>query len=211
MRWNRVRFHLIPFARTGDRGSTGHIPLATEPMRHPSTTVHSRWTGPMPMKSAFLPSQSTNPGLPPRCAQVALRHARGDEIEHEVGADCGDATDNTATTIGVAVLMGSTTVRPPTPPPTNNTATSEGGGGVVGRLPARRRPARQRGEKPYKAVFVRFPELRGNGRASLACRPDGPVIRPGIISLQPLVTCSRPRAWRLGCAGTTGRRVSSPG
>jgi hypothetical protein len=24
MRWNRVRFHLIPFARTGDRGSTGH-------------------------------------------------------------------------------------------------------------------------------------------------------------------------------------------
>jgi hypothetical protein len=24
IRWNRMRFHLIPFARTGDRGSTGH-------------------------------------------------------------------------------------------------------------------------------------------------------------------------------------------
>ena len=29
-----------------------------------STTVHPRWTGPMPMEWAFLPSQSAFPGLP---------------------------------------------------------------------------------------------------------------------------------------------------
>src|SRR5437588_8939321 len=32
----------------------------------PSTTVHPRWTGPMPVEWAFLPSQSAFPGLPPR-------------------------------------------------------------------------------------------------------------------------------------------------
>src|SRR5205814_7948339 len=31
----------------------------------PSTTVHPRWTGPMPVESAFLPSPSAFPGLPP--------------------------------------------------------------------------------------------------------------------------------------------------
>ena len=60
-------------------GSLGVGSLETEaglvPKRwSPSTTVHSLWTGPMPMASAFLASQSTNPGLPSSKSNTQVVH-----------------------------------------------------------------------------------------------------------------------------------------
>src|SRR6266851_3438292 len=46
-----------------------------QPPPPPSTIVHPRWTGPMPMESAFLPYPSANPGLPPRKENVEDNHA----------------------------------------------------------------------------------------------------------------------------------------
>src|SRR5205823_673988 len=51
----------VPSPRSSLRDLAG-----TRVFSPPSTIVHSRWTGPMPMESAFLPSQSAFPGLPPR-------------------------------------------------------------------------------------------------------------------------------------------------
>ena len=75
----------VPSPRSSLRDLAG-----TRVFSPPSTIVHSRWTGPMPMESAFLPSQSAFPGLPPR---------------EEIVEVCGHCQDrNTANMIGLAVL-----------------------------------------------------------------------------------------------------------
>jgi len=134
----------------------------------------------MPMKSAFLPSQSTNPGLPLGVRkqlfaklEALLRKAATRQHRHHDKSGGVDGKHHCS-------VADSATEQ-------QHRHSSEWWRCCCLSAASARRPARRRGEKPSPkplfAVFVRFPELAENGRASLACRPDDPVIAPDIISL----------------------------
>src|SRR5260221_3669300 len=59
--------------------------VAAGPAPPPSTMVYSQWTGPMPMASAFLPFQSTNPGLPPPKKSTPWRGGEGEANRRDSG------------------------------------------------------------------------------------------------------------------------------